>query len=101
MITVESLYKIATIKRIQQCAEARDNFVKYCRLKDNAFYTDDRPHLLKLCQTLDDFYKGLLIRKNGKAYRKLMINILASISAFERPFIDIRSLFFNICEYLI
>lgn len=75
MPTVEALYKKATMHRAESILEARDNFVKYCQLKDNAFYTEDKPHLTELCQVLDDFYKGLLIRKDGKAYRKLMISI--------------------------
>ena len=75
MLTGDILYRKATLKRVEQCKEARDNFVKYCQLKDSAFYTEDKPHLVTLCQTLDDFYKGLLIRKDGKAFRKLMINI--------------------------
>ncbi len=75
MLTADILYRKATLIRVEQCAEARDDFVKYCQLVDPVFYTEDKPHLTKLCQVLDDFYKGLLIRKDGKAYRKLMINI--------------------------
>ena len=75
MLTGDILYRKATLKRVEQCKEARDSFVKYCQLKDSVFYTEDKPHLTKLCQVLNDFYRGLLIRKDGKAYRKLMINI--------------------------
>ena len=75
MLTAQALYKKVTMQRAESILEARNNFVKYCQLKDSAFYTEDKPHLKILCQTLDDFYKGLLIRKDGKAYRKLMINI--------------------------
>jgi len=38
------------------------------------YYIDKHEHLVKLCQTLDDFYNGKLL--NGdKPYKKLMINI--------------------------
>ena len=58
-------------QRIRQC---RKTFWTFCQTLHPAFYRDDRPHLKRLCDTLQNFYLGLLVRSDGERYMKLMIN---------------------------
>lgn len=54
---------------------ARRNFWEYCKLREPDFYKESRPHLKKLCNILNDFYYGLLLRPNGEPFMKLMIRV--------------------------
>jgi predicted phage terminase large subunit-like protein len=54
---------------------ARRVFWEYCKLLAPDFYTDDRYHLRILCDTLQSIYDGTLLKADGSAYRKLMINM--------------------------
>lgn len=58
-----------------KCAIATKSFWDFCQTLAPDFYKDDRPHLRKLCDTLDDFAKGKLLKPDGTPYKKLMINI--------------------------
>ena len=42
--------------------EGRDSFWKYCQLKSPGYYSDDKPHLVNLCDTLQAFYEKRIIR---------------------------------------
>lgn len=54
--------------------KARRNFFYYCQLLAPDFYKDDRPHLIEICNTLQNLYEGKLL-KDGKPVKKLMINM--------------------------
>lgn len=54
---------------------SRRGFWDYCKTKEPDFYKESRPHLKRLCNTLDDFYKGRLLKYDGEAYSKLMIRL--------------------------
>jgi predicted phage terminase large subunit-like protein len=63
------------IKRAAKIELARRDFWEFCKVKAPDFYADSREHLIKLCTTLDDFYNGRLLKADGSAYKKLMINM--------------------------
>ena len=54
---------------------AQDVFYEFCRLTEPRFYSDDKPHLKVLCNTLQDFYENKLLKDNGEPYMKLMIRL--------------------------
>ena len=54
---------------------ARREFWEYCKLREPDFYKESRPHLRKLCNTLDDFLCGLLLKEDGEPYTKIMIRL--------------------------
>lgn len=54
---------------------ARNCFWDFCKVLHPDYYKENRVHLYNLCQTLDDFYHGLLIAPNGKPCKKIMINM--------------------------
>jgi predicted phage terminase large subunit-like protein len=51
----------------------RINFYWYCKVREPDFYKPDRPHLKKLCETLDDFLNDRLLKEDGTPYNKLQI----------------------------
>ena len=56
-------------------SNARRSFWRYCQLMAPKFYKEDRPHLKKLCETLQSLYEGTLLNDNGDAYKKLIIQM--------------------------
>ena len=64
-----------TIKREAAILAARLNFWAYCLAVEPDFYTLNRPHLEKLCVTLNNFYFGLPLDSSGVIYKNLMINM--------------------------
>lgn len=52
---------------------ARKSFWDFCHLLEPDFYNKEKPHLIKLCDTLEDFYHGRLLKESGEAYTKIMI----------------------------
>ncbi|MBT3206940.1 MAG: hypothetical protein HN704_18260 [Bacteroidetes bacterium] len=54
---------------------SRRNFWEFCNTLEPDFYKPDREHLIKICNTLDNFYKGKLIKDNGEAFSKLIIRL--------------------------
>ncbi len=54
---------------------ARRDLWEYCKITSPDFYKDSRSHLYKLVQTLQQLYRGELLRPNGEAYKKLIINM--------------------------
>lgn len=54
---------------------SKREFWEYCKTREPDFYKESRPHLKKLCQTLDDFYNGRILKENGDAFTKLMIRL--------------------------
>lgn len=54
---------------------SRRNFWDFCKTLEPDFYKESRPHLKKLCNTLNDFYYNKLLKENGEPYIKLMIRI--------------------------
>lgn len=54
---------------------SRRSFWEYCKTREPEFYKDSRPHLKKLCTTLDDFLCGRLLKEDGEAFTKLMIRL--------------------------
>lgn len=64
------------IKRQAKIVLAKNLFWEYCQVREPDFYKLDRKHLIKFCNTLDDFYRGILRNpKSGKPYKKLMISM--------------------------
>lgn len=54
---------------------ARREFWEYCKLREPDFYKESRLHLKKLCNTLDDFYNGRILKDDGDSFSKLMIRL--------------------------
>lgn len=54
---------------------SRRDFWEYCKTQEPDFYKESRPHLKKLCKTLNDFYCKKLLKEDGSPYLKLMIRI--------------------------
>lgn len=54
---------------------ARRDFWEFCKTLEPDFYKESRPHLKKLCNTLNDFHNNDLINENGEPYQKLMIRM--------------------------
>lgn len=54
---------------------ARESFWEYCRLKSPDFYKDDRVHLYNLCNTLEKLYRGELLKEDGTAYKKIIVEM--------------------------
>jgi hypothetical protein len=75
MISDAELQELERLLREDEISEAKKHFWNFCKLREPSFYRDDRPHLKKLCDTLEDFYYGKLLMKNGLPYLKLMIRI--------------------------
>jgi len=54
--------------------KARNNLYSFCCLLEPEFY-NNRIHLKILCDTLQDFYEGRLIKPNGVPYQKVMFRL--------------------------
>lgn len=54
---------------------SRREFWEYCKTREPEFYKESRPHLKRLCNTLDDFYCGRLLKEDKYPYTKLMLRI--------------------------
>jgi len=54
---------------------ARKSFWHFFLTFEPEFYTKDKTHLIKLCDTLEDFHFGRLLKDNGEPYTKVMIRI--------------------------
>ena len=52
---------------------SRRGFWKYCNTLEPDFYKPDREHLIELCNVLEKFYYGKLLKESGEPYTKLMI----------------------------
>ncbi len=75
---IQTVVKETLKKKIQRAAKivlAENLFFDFCRVTASDFYKEDRNHLVKLCNVLDDFYRGRLKKSNGDPYKKIMINI--------------------------
>lgn len=74
-LTDTEIRELEAIYRQESREKAAESFYHYCKILSPDFYRDDRPHLVYLCEILDKFAKGLLIRDDGKPYKRLMINM--------------------------
>lgn len=54
---------------------ARKSFWAFCHLLEPDSYNDKKPHLIILCDTLEDFHFGRLLKDNGEPFTKLMIRL--------------------------
>lgn len=54
---------------------SRRLFWEFCKALEPDFYKESRPHLKRLCETLQDFYEGRLLKDDKESYTKLMIRI--------------------------
>jgi hypothetical protein len=54
---------------------SRRHFWDFCKTLEPDFYKDSRPHLRKLCDTLESFYYNKLFKDSGEAYSKLMVRM--------------------------
>lgn len=54
---------------------ARESFWTYCRLINPRFYREDRPHLRRLCDTLQAFGEGSLPAPDGTPCTRLCISL--------------------------
>jgi predicted phage terminase large subunit-like protein len=55
--------------------EARRSLWRFCQVLSPDFYTDDKPHLKTICDTLQSLYEGKLLKSNGTPYRNLNIEL--------------------------
>lgn len=55
-------------------AIARNDFYSFCVMLKPRFYLPHRKHLYTLCHTLQDFYEGKILDKDGRPVKKLAIN---------------------------
>lgn len=61
--------------RAIQLESCRRKFWQFCNTLNPDFYKPDRKHLIKLCDTLEAFYFGKLLKDDGEPYLKLMIRL--------------------------
>jgi len=61
--------------REQKIRGARNSLWKFCKIVSPKFYKDDKPHLKEMCGILQKFYERTLLKTNGEAYDKVMINL--------------------------
>ena len=54
---------------------ARRSFWDFCQALAPDFYTDDRPHLITICDTLQKLYENRLFLLDGKQTKRLIMNI--------------------------
>jgi predicted phage terminase large subunit-like protein len=63
---LEARYELGLIYREMRIREARRDFWAYCQLDDvnkkKAWYTDDKPFLKEICDTLQALYEGRIFR---------------------------------------
>jgi len=71
----DALIEYARIQKELACRKARADFWTFCHLLAPDFYREDRPHLKKLCNTLQDFHDGKLLKADGEPYKKLGIQL--------------------------
>lgn len=63
-------------RRDAQIQLARSYLWDYCRLTDPHQYVESkRPYLVELCNTLQSFLNGELLKPDGRPYLKLMMNL--------------------------
>lgn len=55
--------------------KAVSSFWLFCRILAPDFYRDSRPHLRRLCNTLQYLYEGKLKDADGNTYKYLMLNM--------------------------
>jgi len=75
---IVSEYSLAGAYLISRCAaiaNAKDSFWDFCRVESSDFYKPGHTHLTKMCDVLNDFYYGKLLRADGEPYKKLIMNI--------------------------
>jgi predicted phage terminase large subunit-like protein len=75
MITDEEIIELEAITRLEDAEKGAGNFWHFCCLKAPNYFSDDKPHLKLLVETLQAFYERKLLKPDGTPYRKLMINI--------------------------
>lgn len=78
MSNLNKQHKIKLIMAARERAirSSRDNFWIYCKTLSPEFYKDTRPHLKKMCDTLEALWRRELVNPNtGKAYKKLALSI--------------------------
>jgi predicted phage terminase large subunit-like protein len=54
---------------------SRSDFWEFCKTLAPDYYTDEKIHLEKLCETLQTFYERKLLKPNGSFYTKLIIEM--------------------------
>jgi predicted phage terminase large subunit-like protein len=64
-----------SIEREIKIRTARRDFWKFAQTLAPKFYKDTRPHLKCLCETLQSFYRGELLKDDGTPYENLMCNM--------------------------
>lgn len=65
--------ELEELLREREAHAAKDDFYAYCQYREGDFYKDDRPHLKRLCDTLNAFYFNDLLKPDGTPFEKLMI----------------------------
>jgi predicted phage terminase large subunit-like protein len=54
---------------------SKRKFWEFCNTLEPDFYKPERKHLITLCNTLEDFYFGKLLKPDGEAFTKLMMRL--------------------------
>lgn len=71
----EQIEKGLVVLREYKIRQARKSFWEFCKLLAPDFYIDGRTHLENLCDVLQRLYEGKLLKKNGKPYKRLILNL--------------------------
>lgn len=74
-ITRLTLEREVLLEREWALRQARSSLWDFCRLLAPDFYKDNRTHLKIICDVLQAMSDGKLLKPDGTAYRKLMLNI--------------------------
>jgi hypothetical protein len=57
--------------------KARKNFYSFCQALYPDFFKDEtkRPHLKKICDSMEGLGNGTLLREDGKPYKKMILSV--------------------------
>jgi len=75
MLNEYELRELKLLIRRASINDAKDHLWNFCNLLEPDFYTEEKPHLKIICNTLEDFYFGKLLKQDGKPYRKLILRV--------------------------
>ncbi|MEG0694172.1 MAG: phage terminase large subunit [Erysipelotrichaceae bacterium] len=63
------------LERDIKIEDARNSFYEFCKVINPDFYKPHRTYLKILCETLQNFYEGKLLKPNGMPYKNISISL--------------------------
>lgn len=75
MTTRERKIELFKLKREKLIRKARLHFYTFCKVLEPKQYTADKQYLKDLCNVLQDFVEGKLVRDDGHVYKNIIINL--------------------------